>query len=70
MNATLSDPDRIISPSQFCQLVGISETTRWRQQRNGEGPKAIRLSPRRIGYRASDVASWLQARHTEAGAEG
>jgi hypothetical protein len=37
VNATLSDPDRIITPSpRFCQLVGISETTRWRQ-RKGEG---------------------------------
>ena len=31
---------------------------------NGTGPRYIQLSPRRIGYRKSDVEGWLTARTT------
>ena len=35
-------------------------TVRWR--RDGEGPPFIRVGPRRVLYRRSDVETWLRAR--------
>ena len=32
---------------------------------NGTGPLYVQLSPRRIGYRRSDVEAWLTARTTD-----
>jgi hypothetical protein len=32
---------------------------------NGTGPRYVQLSPRRIGYRKSDVEAWLTARTTD-----
>jgi hypothetical protein len=32
---------------------------------NGTGPRYVQLSPRRIGYRRSDVEAWLTARTTD-----
>ena len=33
---------------------------RWRAA--GEGPRFIRLSARRIGYRLSDLRAWIESR--------
>jgi hypothetical protein len=32
---------------------------------NGTGPRYVQLSPRRIGYRKSEVEAWLTSRTTD-----
>jgi predicted DNA-binding transcriptional regulator AlpA len=43
-------------------MVGLSDRTWDRLEARGETPPKTRLSLNRIGYRASDVAAWLDAR--------
>jgi hypothetical protein len=46
---------RIVSEQEAARLRGVSVDTLRRQAVRGEGPKRVRLSPRRIGYRLGDV---------------
>lgn len=40
--------------------VGIRTLQRWRS--TGEGPSFVRLGPRRVGYRLSDIEKWAADR--------
>jgi predicted DNA-binding transcriptional regulator AlpA len=51
--------DPILSEREVCNWLGISEPTLFRHRRDGTGPKFIRLSARRVGYRHSAVEAWL-----------
>ena len=65
--------DNILSEREVCNWLGVSEPTLFRHRRDGTGPKFIRLSARRVGYRQSAVEAWLSQReqhtplHSEAG---
>lgn len=64
MSKTRSDqPDlELLSEKEVAQLTGFSIRTlqgwRWR----GTGPLFIRVSPRCIRYRLSDVEAWIEQR--------
>ncbi|MBV9023112.1 MAG: helix-turn-helix domain-containing protein [Streptomycetaceae bacterium] len=49
------------STQELARLLGVDASTlrRWRTARPPQGPPFIRLSPRRIVYRACDVQQWL-----------
>jgi predicted DNA-binding transcriptional regulator AlpA len=53
---------KVYTKPQAQKLVGISGRTWDRLEAVGETPPKTRLSPNRIGYRASDIAAWLDAR--------
>ena len=48
-------PDRIVSEKEAAEIRGVSPDTLQRQAERGEGPERIRLSPRRVGYRLSEL---------------
>ena len=52
----------ILTLEQFAALNSISAQTLYRTIKRGEGPKVVRLSPRRLGIRESDGAKWQAAR--------
>lgn len=43
-------------------MTGLSEVTHERLDACGDGPRMIRLSARRVGYRLGDVLDWLDQR--------
>jgi predicted DNA-binding transcriptional regulator AlpA len=57
LNAKLQDAvgSRLLSRSEFCSMFNISVSTSERWARLGYGPRPIKIGPRRIGYRLSDV---------------
>lgn len=57
--------DEILTEHEVCSWLGISEPTLFRHRRNGTGPKFVRLSARRFGYRRSAVEEWLSGRETQ-----
>ena len=65
--------DKILTEREVSNWLGVSEPTLFRHRRDGTGPKFIRLSARRVGYRHSAVEAWLSQReqntplHSEAG---
>lgn len=50
----------VISVNQVLVKTGLSRSTLHRLRCNGLFPNAVRLSPRRIGFFASDVRNWLE----------
>jgi predicted DNA-binding transcriptional regulator AlpA len=60
MNNQLLDP--LLTEKQLSTWLGVSLPSLQRMRSNGTGPKFIQLSERRIGYRKSEVETWLSAR--------
>jgi predicted DNA-binding transcriptional regulator AlpA len=52
---------RVIDEKKAADLGGISVDTLRRMSARGEGPRRIKLSPRRVGYRMAEVLAWLKA---------
>ena len=57
----LSTDDRIVSLPEAAHLVGVSPDTLRRCHKRQE-LKIIKLSPRRIGIRLSDLNAFIEAR--------
>jgi prophage regulatory protein len=57
-----SGADHIVGMKQAAELIGVSIRTLERLCRAGTGPRKIRLSPGRVGFRRSDIAEWLADR--------
>jgi predicted DNA-binding transcriptional regulator AlpA len=57
--------DEILTECEVCSWLGVSEPTLFRHRRDGTGPKFIRLSARRVGYRRSAVEAWLSQREQQ-----
>lgn len=57
--------DRIISKKERRKLTGISDTTWWRLEKKSGAelvPKRVQLTSGRVGYRLSEVLSWIESR--------
>lgn len=54
--------DKVLTEREVCNWLSVSEPTLFRHRRDGTGPKFIRLSARRVGYRHSAVEAWLSQR--------
>ena len=61
--------DRLLRWPAVRARTGLSRTTVWRLVRAGSFPSPVRLSANAIGWRASDVETWIASRvPTRAGA--
>jgi predicted DNA-binding transcriptional regulator AlpA len=67
MRATMTPGtiDPLLTEKELSAWVGVSLPNLQRMRSNGTGPRYVQLSPRRIGYRKSDVEAWLTARTTD-----
>lgn len=57
-----SDLDRILGIDEVVRLSGLSPATVWRAIKAGTFPAPVRISARRVGWRASDIRSWIASR--------
>lgn len=55
-------PDRILSIAEVVAMTGLSEATIWREIHAHRFPKGVVISPRRRGWRLSDLLDWLASR--------
>jgi predicted DNA-binding transcriptional regulator AlpA len=55
---TTSRVDRLITEQATAEILGISPDTLRRLDRRGEGPIRRHISPRRIGYKLSEVEAY------------
>ena len=64
---------KIIRTCEVVKLIGLSRVTLWRMCRSGDFPQAIRLGgtkSRAVGWRVSEVESWIESRPAATGKEG
>lgn len=62
----MTDPSlndlRVLTAPEASELLSVSIPVMDRWRAAGEGPRFIRLSARRIGYRLSDLRAWIESR--------
>lgn len=46
--------------------TGLSRSTLYEWMSRGEFPRPVRLGARRVAWRATDIATWIEARETAA----
>jgi len=51
-----------ISEREAARYLGLSEPTLRRHRRDATGPRYVRLSAGRLGYRLKDLDAWLESR--------
>ncbi|HMU53174.1 MAG TPA: hypothetical protein PKA13_25605 [Geminicoccaceae bacterium] len=57
---------RVVDEKTAAEFVGLAPITLERMRKGGStGPRHVRLSERRIGYRVCDLVAWLDARVSE-----
>ena len=44
-------------------MIGLSRSTIYKLMSQGTFPKAIRLGPRAVGWRLSDIEVWIESRN-------
>jgi len=54
--------DRFIKERECLKITGLSRTTRWRLEKNGQFPKRYKISNRLTGYKYSEIMLWLESR--------
>ena len=54
--------DPVLSRLQVANILGVSLPTLWRMVNRRALPRPIRISPGRVGWRASTVRDWLADR--------
>lgn len=57
-----NQPDRIIRAKEVQKLTGVSRTTLWRFENKGEFPRRVSLGASSVGWKLSEVQSWIQER--------
>jgi Histidine kinase-, DNA gyrase B-, and HSP90-like ATPase len=50
--------ERYLKPQQFCEIYNIAPRTAERWRVTGDGPKWVRIGPRRVAYRLADCEAW------------
>ena len=51
-------PDQLLTEKATAEILGISRDTLRRLNRRGEGPIRRNISPRRVGYKLSEVEAY------------
>ncbi|CAM4263322.1 MULTISPECIES: helix-turn-helix transcriptional regulator [Alteromonas] len=52
----------ILRTAKLQTYVGLSRTTIWRLEKNGQFPKRVRLGQNSVGWLKGDVDTWLESR--------
>ena len=55
-------PPAILSVKAACRETTLSRSTLWRLVKSGQFPAPVKLSPGRVGFRATEVHAWIAAR--------
>lgn len=53
------DVSKLIRTDEVMERTGLSRTTLWRKQRDGEFPSRVKLGPNSVAWRESDVEEWI-----------
>jgi prophage regulatory protein len=51
--------DYIIRPNDLSKRLNVSTVTLWRMEKAGELPPRVKLGSRAVGWRTSDITTWL-----------
>lgn len=53
-------PERLLALPEIKRLTSLGRTSIWRLEKDGAFPKGMRLTPRCVRWRESEVLQWMQ----------
>jgi predicted DNA-binding transcriptional regulator AlpA len=56
------DPDELLNDDRVGKIIGKSPGAVRQMRYMGDGPPVVRLGPRTVRYRRSDVLAWIDSR--------
>jgi prophage regulatory protein len=56
---------RILRQRQVCEAVGYSTMHIWRLEKAGLFPRRLKLGPNSVGWLASEIDAWIEAKIAE-----
>jgi len=59
---TIKTAGEIVRRKELCQITGLSASTLWRLESEGDFPSRIHLGTKSVGWRRSEVEQWLATR--------
>jgi len=59
---TDKNADSLIRWEEVQKMVGISRTSVWRLEKDGEFPKRRHISKRAVGWSQHEIQKWLESR--------
>lgn len=62
LSITPLDDIRVLTSAETAKLLTVSAPVMERWRAAGTGPRFVRLSTRRIGYRVADLRAWMADR--------
>jgi prophage regulatory protein len=65
MNKSTIEQQRIIRKPELLNMIGLSDPTVWRMEKDGHFPKRLRLGGNSCGWLATEVNKWLADRAAE-----
>jgi prophage regulatory protein len=57
--ASSDHQERLIGERECRERSGLSRAHRWRLERDGRFPRRVRLGPRTVRWRLSEILSWI-----------
>lgn len=58
-----SDIDRIIRFPELAKLTGMSRSTIWRREKQGEFPSPVKIGKRCVGWKKSEIKNWMNSKN-------
>jgi prophage regulatory protein len=62
MKKNVTDRERIIRKPELLNMIGLSDPTVWRMEKDGKFPKRLRLSGNSCGWLESEINGWFAER--------
>jgi prophage regulatory protein len=53
--------ERLIAEPEYRTRTSLSRAQRWRLERDGKFPHRLRLGPRTVRWRLSEILAWIAA---------
>lgn len=61
--------DRLLPWGKVKDITGLSRSTAWRRTKAGDFPKAVQISPGRVGWWESELTAWKASRAPRSASE-
>ncbi|NTU73249.1 AlpA family transcriptional regulator [Candidatus Roizmanbacteria bacterium] len=62
MKNNVTERQRIIRKPELLNMIGLSDPTVWRMEKDGKFPKRLRLGGNSCGWLESEINGWLAER--------
>lgn len=53
---------RLLRQDEVCDRTGLSRTTIWRRERDGDFPRRVQLGDNTVAWVESEVEEWIESR--------